>query len=344
MSGANAIPAWLEGVLAGVPRRPVAFPDEAEWLVRAEPGELRTAQPMDPDGGSGRLMLVLEAYTEDDPWVNACLIAPAAEVAGDRDVLLDPVETGLPFRALVETDTVGPLLMVQLGPSLGRVDADTLEDLRAAVYGEWRPSLAAKRGIPIMNRNEARWRVKEEELAAMHALSIHCLAHHLARESEVQPADAILDPALLEPTEVTPAIWLLKVISVAEKERLAIDTPVEQLREGQQLREWVASLGPDEWRALEPIWQGGLRSGGPKPADDAGAVEWASRWPAPGADILARHVAAQARRGRRAFRVLTSASHWGDKADDVSRGVVGSLHIAEVGTVQVKPELIEEAA
>jgi hypothetical protein len=157
--------------------------------------------------------------------------------------------------------------------------------------------------------------------------------------------DAILDPALLEPSEgTTPATKLLKVVSLAEKERLTIDTPAAQLRERERLRDWVASLGPDEWRALEPIWQGSLRAVEPEPETADADTDWDSRWPAPHADVLARRIASEARRGRRAFRVLTSADYWGDRAQALSLGAVGSLHVVDVGRVQVKPELVEEAA
>ena len=125
---------------------------------------------------------------------------------------------------------------------------------------------------------------------------------------------------------------------------MTIDTPAESLREGDRLRDWITSLGPDEWRALEPLWQGSLRAAAPQHAADLHDAEWSSHWPGPGADELARRVAAEARRGRRAFRVLTNAHYWGDRAQQVSRGAVGSLDVVDVGRVQVKPELVEEAA
>jgi hypothetical protein len=300
---------------------------------------------MDNAGGAARLVLVLESYIEDDPWINACLIGQAVDAAGDKDVRLDPEDTDVSFPVLVEADVVGPLFMVQLGPTLGALSDSLLDELRAAVYGTWDPSLLRRRGLPIMSRAEARWRLKEDEIDAMQSLASHCLAHHLARETDVNAVSVIVDPALLEPEEdATPAIRLLKAVSLAERERLRIDTPAEPLREGDRLRDWITSLGPDEWRALEPLWQGSLHASAPRRAADVHEADWSSHWPGPRADLLAQRVAAEARGGRRAFRVLTSAHYWGDRAQQISRGAVGSLDVVDVGRVQVKPELVGEAA
>ena len=206
MSGTRDIPSWLEAVLADSARPAIALPDQAGWLVRAEPGEIRAALPMDNAGGSARLVLVLESYTDDDPWINACLIGQAVDAAGDKDVRLDPEDTDVSFPVLVETDVVGPLFMVQLGPVLGALDDSLLDELSSAVYGTWDPSLLRRRGLPIMSRAEARWRLKEDEIAAMHSLGSHCLAHHLTRETDVSAVSAIVDPALLEPKKTRPPL------------------------------------------------------------------------------------------------------------------------------------------
>jgi hypothetical protein len=347
MTDVIGIPSWLEAALVRTSRRPVGLPDEREWLVRAEPGEIRLAQPMDQDGTPSRLVLVLESYPEEDPWVNACLIAQATEVAGDRDVRLDLEETSLPFSVLAETDVIGPLLTVQLGPVLGAIGEPLLNGLKGAVYGSWDPALVGRRGIPIMSRAEARWRLKEDEIATMHSLSSHCLEHLVEGEAKSMTPTATVDPVLFdEETLVTPDVALLKVVALATKEGLNLSTPAEALRSDDRLRDWIAALGPDAWRALEPIWHSSLQQAEAAPPGPArsGEVSWTPEWPAPSADALARRLAVEAERGRRTFRVVTGGPGWNRYGRAVSEGGVFALDIEQGGRVQVKPELVDEVA
>src|SRR5205823_11816671 len=101
---------------------------------------------------------------------------------------------------------------------------------------------------------------------------------------------------------------------------------------------WLAQLGPDEWKAIEPVIQTVLTS---KPDEglDA-AVEW--RPARAGSDsILRRRIAARAARGDRSVRLATKKSLWG------SRELEDTVLVPELenmGIVQVKPELVDRAA
>src|SRR5256885_15496886 len=127
------VPEWLQQALSGAYAAPVGFPEEGEWPVDALPGDIRAALPMDGSDVPARLVLILESYSDGDSWVNVCLIGDAPECAGDKDIRLDPAETSTAFPLLVQTDVVGPLFMVQLGPRVGRVEAPLLASLKGAV-------------------------------------------------------------------------------------------------------------------------------------------------------------------------------------------------------------------
>lgn len=331
------VPAWLQAAVTRIPTRQVEFPENGDWPLEARPGEIRAARPMDAESAGTRLILVLETYTEADPWINACLIAEAVEVATDKDLRLEPSDTDLPFPVLVESDVVGPLFMVQLGPLLGQIDASLLDDLKAAVYGEWISTLGDRRGMPIIARDDARWRLKEDEITAMHALAHECMEHLMMADGEQGTTDVVLDPALL--SSEPPVSTLLKLLAVVDKEHIRLDVPTEGLARMTGLPEWTASLSPDEARALEPVWQGCLRA---EPQTDRGErlARWTSGWSAPTDETLARHLARRASDGTRAFRVLTSRSHWPGS----TRGGVVALEIEGMGRIQVKPELVEAAA
>jgi hypothetical protein len=315
----------------------VGFPEEGEQPLIALPGEIRAASPMDPEGIGPRLIMVLETDTDDDPWINACLIGQATEVASDKDVRLRPEETSLPFPILLQTDVVGPLFMVQLGPALGRASASLLDDLKSAVYGDWRPGLGAHRGTPIIRRDEARWKIKESEIATMHGLSHSCMEHLMEADAGQGVAEVVLDPALLGTDAAFPGFrTLLKAVSVADEQQLRLDVPAEGLVDAGGLPAWTASLSPDEVRALDPVWHGLLRRGEPSEP----GLQWKSAPRSPIGDILAGHIAQRASSGRRAFRVLTSSSQW----SAATSGGVLMLEVEGVGRIQVKPEPVEEAA
>lgn len=339
MSG--TIPTWLEAAISGIRTPRVGFPEQAEWPLTAAAGEIRAARPMDQEHLGARLVVVLETYTDDDPWVNACLVAEAIEVAGDRDIRFDPEESGLSFPVVVESDVVGPLFVVQLGPVLGRIDASLLAAIRSAVHGERAPTLAGRRGTPIKGRLDARWHLKEDEVGTMHALAHACMEHLLRTDVEGGGREAVLDPSLLGDATI-PSVnpVLLKALSFVEREGLQLDVPVDRVVASSPLPEWASKLTPDEVRALNGVWQGCLRTDVPDVDLGGRPVQWQPGWAAERADLLTRHLARRAAAGQRAFRILTSRLCW----PEASGTTVVALDVEGVGRVQVKPELVEEAA
>lgn len=333
-------PSWLQAAL-GRTFAPVGFPEEGEWPLKAVPGEIRAARPMDEEKVTARLVAILEAYTDGDPWVNACLIGDAPEAAGDKDVRLDSEDTDLPFPALVQTDVVGPLFMVQLGPRVGQLAPALLDDLRTAVYGNWASGILKRRGTPITGKQDARWRLKQEEVGDMHALAYACMDHLMKAEVKDTAGDLVLDPAFFGPDAAEPPLAaMLRVVSMAEEEGLQLDVPTEGSGDLSRLRAWAASLGPDQVRAMQTLWQGCLKSDEPAGVYEASQLNWRFDWRSSGAPALARHLAGHASRGRRAFRVLTYHKYWPES----THGGVIALDVEGVGTIQVKPELVEEAA
>src|SRR5437763_737438 len=117
MTGSSR-PEWLDKLLAERRGPAVPFPDEPEWPISVQVGEIRAARSMDGEGGA-RLVLVTSVGEEDHSWANTMLLSNLIEVSTSRDVRLDPEETNLPFPVLVETDIVGPMFGAQFGPRLG---------------------------------------------------------------------------------------------------------------------------------------------------------------------------------------------------------------------------------
>lgn len=334
MSPESSVP-WLDSAVARITRGPVGFPEAGEWPLRATAGEIRAARPMDEERVNARLILVVDAHVEDDPWVNACLLSNDVEVASDKDVRVDPDDTGTSFASLVETDIVGPLFMAQLGPRVGQVDPSLLEDIEASVYGEWRATLAGRRGLPISDREEARWRIKEGEVASMHALAHACLEHFL-KAGTTRQTDVVIDPAFFAEAGQPSMPTILKVLSGIEDQdygRVAVPTNTEL---ASRISDWSSSLGPDEVRALEAVWQGCLRAETQWIDSESPQPTWTYPWNSVGSEVLASHLARRALSGQRAVRVLTPREYW----DEPPQGAVIGLDVSGVGRVQVKPELV----
>ena len=337
-------PDWLLRSLGRAVKRRYPWPEEVEWPLRVEAGEIRAARPMDGDRNT-RLVLLLESYKDPDPWVNAVLITNEIELATDRDIQLSPAETGLSFPILVETDIVGPLFVVQLGPRLVSLPEELLEQLRNAVRGAEVDRERSRRGIPVVTRRDPRWKVKEQELAAMHALAGDCLSA-LLEEEGVETKRILVDPAFFtEPEEDSEQCvrMLLQLAGLQERSASSLDVaPEALLGEQRQLASWLSQLPPDHWNALESLWQQGLKTPLPEVSGEGRAVAWHPRREGPASSLLTSYVAAHAARGKRSVRVVTDPSWW-QVTDPHSLGTgVAAVDVEGVGRVQVTPDVMEK--
>lgn len=335
------LPDWLSHALAADAHPSLAFPEEGEWLAAPQPGEIRAARPMDEDAElPARLVLVLAAEAEDDPWVSAALLAESTDVTTDKDLRLAPADTGLSFPVLVETDIVGPLFVVQLGPILGRVDTETTEQIRSETVGRRSDLFAGRRGLPVVSRADARWRWKDRELAIMHSLSLPCMEAELGGRRPLTLVDPSLTDEQVADTPTTGRVeTLLHVVGIHEEAPGTVAVVPEGIwAEEGHLEAWVASLPPDAWRALEPALVAALSGG----SAQAGHREttWEPDWPSTGTDRLAREIARRAVAGTRAVRVVTGRA----VASRVERGGAIALRVGGIGLVQVKFEELEEEA
>lgn len=331
---------WLVQALDSSEEMEVPSPDAGAWFAVPQPGEIRAARPMDeiPEA-SPRLVVVLDVDVEGDPWVNALLIADTVDVATDHDIRLDPGDTGLSFPVLVETDIVGPLFVVQLGPALATLSPTLLQGLRAEVCGDTLPNFAGRRGLPLRSNREARWQWKEHELAAMHEMAYPCMELELREDSGVTFVDPVLTKGIGEEEPHDIAGLVLKLLTAGPEGRPgAVSMVPEGIHSEEGLASWITHLSPDLARAIEPALTGALSA----PVVEGPMLEahWDPAWRSEGMDALSTAIGERARRGLRATRVVTRRSDW----PDVQGGEAVALYIAGVGLVQVKPEFIETEA
>jgi hypothetical protein len=335
-------PAWLTEALDGTAdTTPYPAAQDVEWPISVDPGDIRVAQAMDQAGAESRLVLLLERYEEPIPWVNALMLSNVVEVATDRDVLLTKPDTGLSFSVLAETDVVGPLYFVQLGPRIGHVDHLLLGDLAGAVRGleTTRPPA----GLPVSGKRDPRWRVKEGEVAAIQALSGDVFADLLDDDPQL-PEVFVLDPSLvIQPGHQAggQVESLLRAVDVQRRHQAVVDVPPEVLTEHGHLREWLSRLDPDQWSAIEPLLQQALAAAesGEEPLPEGPA-----RWlPAREPGALGVHARRRAAAGHRSFRLLTHRTHWQEELD-VDGPLVAAIDVQGFGRLQLPIMMLEDVA
>lgn len=340
MPEVKGLPGWLEAALDPGEGTRVTFPDADSWFAVPQPGQIRAARPMDETPEvSPRLVVVLDVDVAGDPWVNALLIAETVDVATDRDIRLDPADTGLPFPVLVETDIIGPLFVVQLGPALATLSPTLLQGLKAEVYGDAQPGFDGRRGLPPTNNREARWQWKEQELAVMHEMAYPCMELELREDAGVTFVDPVLTKGIGDEAPDDMAGLVLRLLTAGPEGRPgAVAMVPEGIRSEEGLASWITHLSPDLARAIEPALTGALSA--PAVKELMLETHWDPVWRSEGMEALSTAIGERARRGLRATRVVTRRSDW----PDIQGGETVALYIAGVGLVQVKPELIETEA
>ena len=112
--------------------------------------------------GHRRLVLV---YATSPRYVQVALAHSFQELATDKDIILPPHATGLPYILVVATDIVAPLLSKQILRCLAGG-----QDAPAAACWPGADLTGQLRGLPLQGRQDARWAFKLAELEVMHIL------------------------------------------------------------------------------------------------------------------------------------------------------------------------------
>ncbi len=159
-------PAWLAAALKQAPKVDLQL-GMREQLPRS--GDLCVINPM--DGGERAIHCVVVAAdaeprraTRGAPRaVLMALVTADIESAIQADLICMGDETGLPYDVIVRTDLIGPVLLHQCGPALGRI-ADPTGDLIQTVIREGVSSLPAARvGLALRSSDDPRLALKERD-------------------------------------------------------------------------------------------------------------------------------------------------------------------------------------
>jgi len=189
----NDLPGWLlEGRDGDVrPQVPQYLP-----LGEPVPGVIGRVLPMDRTGSLARLVVVVQRDRAAGA-LQVALLTNELELGSDRDLLVLPSESRLPFPVLLETDVFSYVWEVQVEVLDASVSQQTLRACRNAMAGE---ELDDPAGPANLDRRDSRWGHKKLELSQLMSLSSGCTTQLLNGEVSTVLIESALEAP--EPEEL----------------------------------------------------------------------------------------------------------------------------------------------
>ncbi len=191
---------WLTEALAD--HRPVEYPwrEERPSLDDVEEGDILVVTSMDGREPADRMVIALEVEPERRSF-HGILVTNEALMAVGTDLVLDPEDTGLPYRTTVITQSAGWLWYVQIKRRVGALTDEALDAASAGRYGVEHDFHLARRGLPLLRQpQDLRWPVLTADFAHMQALAADCTYKRLEKDFELPFAD----PRLLADSKGAP--------------------------------------------------------------------------------------------------------------------------------------------
>lgn len=302
----GSVPAWLADAIkssSGLNRRKV--------LRNARPGDIVRLDSMDLAEGISHLGLI---YATDDYLgvASIILLSPETEMQSEVDKLLKREQTNLPYDLLALTDLISHVWLVQLGTIITHIDLSIVE--------------IAPKGLPLRDREDARWLWKEGALNDLQRLSSDCIKQLLA-----EPTIPVIDPAVLNDTDQEPAFLAneaLRVVNLLRKHSAQL--PIYQVGHSRSLVNW-SGKAPDAASLIRSVIMKQPMSGVFIETDHqpSGAVEGRRLSESdPLLPVMAKLVA----EGRTCVTVLSKEAFWFPEHTD-STEILG-VYAAEVDNVR----------
>ena len=160
--------AELQAVVERVRSRRLAAQPLAEDHVPTR-GDVYLAR--EPWGRARRRHVLVVQVDEDADSVDVILLGHYREFATDRDLVLEPSQTGLPFVLVAYCDLRAPIWTIQLDEYRGLVAGDVLDLLPKVFYGA-APDLAVRSvGLPLKGEDDPRRGHKHREFLELHRIA-----------------------------------------------------------------------------------------------------------------------------------------------------------------------------
>lgn len=187
----SPLPGWLDALKEQHPSQPHTAPSTPPH-PQPRPGQIRRLLPVDL---VGRPALVLVVDSDHDRQAHTVvLLSPDTGFGSDRDLLVGPEQSGLPYDVLIQCEVFGYVWTTQLDAVHGDLMAflPTVGNLQKPEPDLPEPDLRA--GPPVDQVSDPRWRFKLSELARLQGLTGECIEQLIDGERHLLP-----DPAALRP-------------------------------------------------------------------------------------------------------------------------------------------------
>lgn len=160
--------AELQAVVERVRSRRLAALPLAEDHVPTR-GDVYLAR--EPWGRARRRHVLVVQVDEDEDSVDVILLGHYREFATDRDLVLEPSQTGLPFVLVAYCDLRAPIWTIQLDEYQGSVAGDVLGLLPKVFHGAAPDSVARSVGLPLKGEDDPRRGHKHREFLELHRIA-----------------------------------------------------------------------------------------------------------------------------------------------------------------------------
>lgn len=224
----------------------------ADGVTRA--GIARASEP-GRRGPVSRIVAVAE-INEHEETAEIFLITNEVEQATDLDLIVEPESTGLPWRAVVQGELYGPILLEQLDPLPAEIPPQELRAVARAVRTDGESLRALETGSALGDWNDPRREFKDQELDDLRALIDACRDWRSGK-AEIQ----LLDPSLLKPPppgshQAQAENQYLKILNLLEdmgKDRIEIEAGMLLAIVQAEWPRWWSDFHLDMARAVEVL-------------------------------------------------------------------------------------------
>ena len=168
------MPDWLTGALEY--RSPAEYPwrEEAPAPDDVDVGDLLIVTSMDGREPADRMVLAYDAEPEQRCFLGL-LVTNETRMADSTDPVLNPDDTGLPYRITVMTHASGWLWYVQIKHRIGSLTDEALDAVSAGRSGEENEFHHKHRGLALLREPcDKRWPTLLAEAEHMRALAEDC--------------------------------------------------------------------------------------------------------------------------------------------------------------------------
>ena len=158
----------LQAVVERVRSRRLAAEPLAEDHVPTR-GDVYLAQ--EPWERARRRLVLVVQVDEDEDAFDVVLLGHYREFATDRDLVLEPSQTGLPYVLVAYCDLRAPIWTIQLDEYKGSVAGDVLELLPKVFHGAAPDSAARSVGLPLQGEDDSRRGHKHRDFLELHRIA-----------------------------------------------------------------------------------------------------------------------------------------------------------------------------